>query len=110
VAWVQMMTHDWFAHDTVQSGKNTETHWWDSSMIYGSSAETNAELRTGQDGKLKLNKDDEIAYKKDTRGKDRPETGFSENFWVGLHVLHTVLAREVSAPKKEKLHFEYRYY
>ena len=33
---------------------NTVTHWWDGSQIYGSDEERNRELRSGVDGKLKV--------------------------------------------------------
>ena len=32
-AWIQFMTHDWFAHD--DQNQNKVTHWWDASQIYG---------------------------------------------------------------------------
>ena len=33
---------------------NTVTHWWDLSQVYGSTEERNRELRSGEDGKLKM--------------------------------------------------------
>jgi hypothetical protein len=36
---------------------NTETHWWDGSQIYGSNAETQAMVRSGEDGKLVVDPD-----------------------------------------------------
>lgn len=32
-AWIQFMTHDWFAHE--DQNQNKVTHWWDASQIYG---------------------------------------------------------------------------
>src|SRR3954447_8023534 len=43
------------AHSSSYS--NTETHWWDGSQIYGSDQETQDELRTFTDGKLKIGAD-----------------------------------------------------
>ena len=34
--------------------RNTESHWWDGSNIYGSSLEVQQRLRTGENGKLKV--------------------------------------------------------
>ena len=72
---------------------NTESHWWDASAIYGSSPEKQKRVRTGKDGKL---------YVKDGRLPLDPETGFgltgfSENWWVGLGLLHTLFSLEHNA-------------
>ena len=42
------------------------------------------------DGKIHLDSNDELDYDKD----GTPLTGFGDNFWVGLHVFHTIFARE----------------
>ena len=93
-AWIQFMTHDWFQHDSSEESgdgvlHNTVTHWWDASQIYGSSAEEVEAIRI-EGGKIHLDENDELDY--NTNGT--PRTGFGENFWVGLHVLHTIFARE----------------
>ena len=93
-AWIQFMTHDWFQHDRFEESKNgvlhnRVTHWWDASQIYGSSEEEEAGVRLN-DGKIHLDQNDELDYDKN----GVPRTGFGENFWVGLHVFHTVFARE----------------
>jgi hypothetical protein len=72
---------------------NTESHWWDASAIYGSSLEKQKRVRTFKDGKL---------YVKDGRLPLDPETGFaltgfSENWWVGLGLLHTLFTLEHNA-------------
>lgn len=97
-AWIQFMTHDWFAHDPTQNGgdddavaTNQVTHWWDASQMYGSSEHQKAVVRnetTG--GKLRLDDDGELDYDEDGVAL----TGFTDNFWPGLHVLHTLFARE----------------
>lgn len=97
VAWVQFMTHDWFAHDKTESLSNTNTttlsnkvtHWWDGSQIYGSSDEEKESVRASG-GKLLLDENDEIDY----TDEGLPITGFTDNFWSGLHVMHTIFARE----------------
>jgi Animal haem peroxidase len=67
---------------------NSVTHWWDGSMLYGSTQVQADSVRT-VDGKLILDDDDEMAYVGNT-----PRTGFSLNWWAGLHVMHTIFARE----------------
>ena len=72
---------------------NEVTHWWDGSQIYGSDQETVDRLRSGVDGKIKLQKDRTLPI-----GKDGVEdTGFVRNWWVGLSLLHTLFAREHNA-------------
>src|SRR5207244_2907817 len=72
---------------------HTVTHWWDGSQIYGSSEERNRELRTGEDGKMIL-EDGRLPNesKKDLDGIDM--TGFSDNYWIGLSLLHTLFVEE----------------
>lgn len=77
--------------------KNQNTHWWDASMIYGSNEKETQELRvkcqkTG-DGKLELSEDENFLPLKD----GLPATGFRENWWLGLEILHTLFAKEHNA-------------
>ena len=92
-AWIQFMTHDWFQHDKEeQQGpnmKNKVTHWWDASQIYGSSPEETESVRVAG-GKLHLDANSKIDY----RDQNQPITGFGENWWAGLHIFHTIFARE----------------
>lgn len=84
--------------DKVSPGyKNENTHWWDGSMIYGSSEAETQELRvkcqeTG-DGKLELSPDGKFL----PSIGDLPKTGFRENWWTGLEILHTLFAKEHNA-------------
>lgn len=77
--------------------KNVNTSWWDGSQIYGSSEEITASLRTKQpDGKLTLNADGTGAFiPRDQDGN--PLTGFKNNWWVGMEMLHTLFALEHNA-------------
>ncbi len=72
---------------------NEVTHWWDASQIYGSDQETQDRLRSGVDGKLRLNPDGTLPLDK----KGIEETGFLRNWWVGLAMLHNLFALEHNA-------------
>ena len=72
---------------------NEVTHWWDGSQIYGSDQETVDRLRSGVDGKLRINTDGTLPIGKN--GVE--ETGFTRNWWIGLTLLHTLFAREHNA-------------
>ncbi|MEA2346554.1 MAG: hypothetical protein QOG62_341 [Thermoleophilaceae bacterium] len=75
---------------------NTVTHWWDLSQVYGSSEERCRELRTGTDGKMKI---EEGMLPNETEAKlDGVDlTGFSDNYWIGLSLLHTLFTKEHNA-------------
>ena len=66
----------------------------DGSQIYGSTEAVTAELRgLDPDGKLILNKDGTGAFiPRDAEGN--PLTGFRDNWWVGMEMLHTLFALE----------------
>ena len=72
---------------------NEVTHWWDGSQIYGSDQETLNRLRTGIDGKLRLNDAGNLPLD----GKGIEQTGFTRNWWIGLTMLHTLFTREHNA-------------
>lgn len=74
--------------------RNKNTHWWDASQIYGSTEAQTAVLR-GQspDGKLSLETGPHDSFlPRDARGI--PITGFNDNWWLGLELLHTLFALE----------------
>jgi hypothetical protein len=75
---------------------NKVTPWWDLSQVYGADEERNRELRAGEDGKLAI-ADGRLPEetKKELHGVDL--TGFSDNYWVGLAMLHTLFAKEHNA-------------
>jgi hypothetical protein len=75
--------------------RNTETHWWDGSQLYGSSPDTQKELRTFEDGKLKIGDNGRLLPDPIQDGVDL--TGFNENWWFGLSCLHTLFTKEHNA-------------
>lgn len=74
---------------------NVETHWWDGSQIYGSGQEKQSKVRTYKDGKVKVQDDGRLPESLTTAGIDL--TGFEENYWSGVGILHTLFAREHNA-------------
>jgi hypothetical protein len=75
---------------------NTVTHWWDGSQIYGSTEERNRELRSGEDGKL-LMEDGRLPNETNPKLDGIDLTGFSDNYWIGLSLLHTLFVKEHNA-------------
>ena len=73
---------------------NENTHWWDGSQIYGSSASTQASLRAGREGKVLVSPSGRLGVDPVT---GREITGFTENGWVGLSLLHALFALEHNA-------------
>lgn len=71
--------------------ENVETHWWDGSQVYGSGVDKQSQIRTFVDGKIKVADDGRLPTS-DIPGVDL--TGFQENWWVGVGLLHTLFARE----------------
>jgi hypothetical protein len=68
--------------------RNLNTAWWDGSQIYGSSESVTMSLRGKDlDGKIFL-----------PRNPDgTPKTGFNDNWWLGVEMLHTLFALEHNA-------------
>lgn len=74
---------------------SSESHWWDGSQIYGSTAERRRALRSGEDGKLAIGDDGLLPEDPQRPGFDL--TGFNDNYWLGLSLLHTLFSREHNA-------------
>jgi hypothetical protein len=77
--------------------KNKNSHWWDGSQIYGSTeAQTQILRGAAKDGKLHV-EDGEADHflPRDARGI--PISGFTDNWWTGLELLHTMFALEHNA-------------
>jgi hypothetical protein len=77
-------------HDYPPTFTNAETHWWDGSQIYGTTAAKLSEVRSGEDGKLKT--DGKGLLQTDHNGIDI--TGVTGNYWIGLSMLHTLFTLE----------------
>lgn len=89
-------------HDYDKTFRNQVTHWWDASQIYGSSPETIRKVRSvwrnGQNtgnlipnGKIAV----DVANRRlryDAQGL--PITGFHDNWWTGLELIHTLFHLE----------------
>ena len=73
---------------------NENTHWWDGSHVYGSSPAAQATLRAGRDGKVLVSPSGRLGVDPVT---GREITGFTENGWVGLSLLHGLFALEHNA-------------
>ncbi|HNC87146.1 MAG TPA: peroxidase family protein, partial [Agitococcus sp.] len=78
----------------VNTYRNHNTHWWDGSQLYGSSKAQNDKVRSFVDGKLKINADGTLPTEL-LSGK--PITGFNENWWVGISMLHQIFTKEHNA-------------
>ncbi len=72
---------------------NTETHWWDGSQIYGSSAAAQARVRSGKGGKLIIGPDGIVSV--DAQALFQA-TGLAD-WWLGLALLHTLFTLEHNA-------------
>ena len=73
---------------------NENTHWWDGSQVYGSSPSEQASLRAGRDGKVQVSPSGRLGVDPVT---GLEITGFTENGWVGLSLLHGLFALEHNA-------------
>jgi hypothetical protein len=73
---------------------NENSHWWDGSQVYGSNTAQQAGLRLGRDGKVRVGADGRLGV---DPASGREITGFNENMWVGLSLLHSVFALEHNA-------------
>lgn len=73
--------------------RNVTTHWWDGSQLYGSNKATSDAVRSFVDGKLKVNADKTLPQ--DANGN--PVTGFNDNWWLGLSMLHQLFVLEHNA-------------
>ncbi|USW49006.1 Putative hem peroxidase superfamily, hem peroxidase, animal-type [Septoria linicola] len=77
--------------------KNENTHWWDASQIYGSSEVETRSLRSKHDDGT-MDVDRTLGEQFLPRGPDGiPKTGFNNNWWLGLELLHTLFALEHNA-------------
>jgi len=79
--------------------RNTETHWWDASQVYGSNDVVEKMLRTRNgSGHLKLSPSKIIPFDPPNM-KDLPPdiAGITGNWWLGLAMMHTLFMLEHNA-------------
>jgi Animal haem peroxidase len=85
------------AHGLGPSFLNTVTHWWDASQLYGSDHATLACVRGGaRHGKIRMDGADPRLLPLDPHTR-LEVTGFNDNWWVGLSLLHALFASEHNA-------------
>jgi len=71
-----------------------DSHWWDGSQIYGTGDEYARLVRTGEDGKLRL---DETGLPPPDLDPYLDPPGIRGNFWLGLALLHGLFMKEHNA-------------
>jgi len=77
-----------------QTWCTADTHWWDSSQIYGRTQEFADKARSGEDGKLRVDPDGMLPadLEEGVDFADVPGT-----HWIGLAILHTLFSLEHNA-------------
>jgi hypothetical protein len=73
---------------------NAETHWWDSSQIYGDGSVAGRKYRSGKNGKLNIDPKTKL-IPLDPTGVET--TGLTSNWWLGLSLLHNLFTLEHNA-------------
>jgi hypothetical protein len=85
---------------------NEVTHWWDGSQIYGSSQNDQNQVRSFSRGKMRtamvngreiLPKDNRLNVADNKQNQGYEVTGFRDNWWVGLSMLHSLFVKEHNA-------------
>ena len=74
--------------------RNSETHWWDASQIYGSTASLHSMIRSGAGGKVRLDEKGNLPVDPATL---KDAGGVTGNWWLGLAIMHTLFMREHNA-------------
>jgi hypothetical protein len=81
--------------------RNLNSHWWDAGQIYGHDHAKQMKIRSRRDGKIKFDrhktKFDREMLPEDPDSKGTDFTGFNDNWWIGLAVLHNLFALEHNA-------------
>jgi Animal haem peroxidase len=71
--------------------KNLNSHWWDASMLYGCDADIAAKVRAHVGGKLRIEPTGLLPTDPET---GISFSGFTDNWWIGLAMLHTIFTLE----------------
>jgi Animal haem peroxidase len=78
--------------------RNFNSHWWDAGQLYGHDHATQMKIRSRRDGKIRFVRDgDREMLPEDPDSKGVDFTGFNDNWWIGLAVLHNLFALEHNA-------------
>jgi hypothetical protein len=72
--------------------RNINSHWWDAAQLYGSDLARQMQIRSGTDGKVRLAPDGMLPDDPMHPGVDF--SGFNDNWWIGLSLLHNLFVRE----------------
>jgi hypothetical protein len=72
--------------------RNINSHWWDAGQIYGNSRSRQMQIRSGANGKIATGRGGLLLEDPQHPGADL--TGFNDNWWIGLSLLHNLFARE----------------
>ncbi len=96
-----------YSSDYGKTTINEVTHWWDGSQIYGSNQEQQDQVRSFSMGKLRTVKYqgkellpervDNFNPLNNRQNQGTEVTGFNDNWWVGLSMLHTLFVKEHNA-------------
>jgi hypothetical protein len=93
--------------------RNTATHWWDASQMYGSDLPVQHRVRSGNgrllpDGKLHLDETGHLPLDPEAADDDPDQelAAVNGNWWIGLSTMHTLFTREHNAIV-DRLHIEY---
>ena len=73
---------------------NKNSHWWDGSQVYGVDTVSAAKIRTGSDGKIRVEPSGRLQIDPAT---GLEITGFTDNGWIGMSMLHGLFALEHNA-------------
>lgn len=87
--------------DRYPAYRNDDPQWWDGSQVYGETEKETHDLRTSRvtnqvcpGGKLYL---DENGFLPNDPQTGSTVSGFTDNWWLGLEILHTLFAKEHNA-------------
>jgi heme peroxidase len=70
---------------------NPNSHWWDGSQIYGSDTAVAKKMRMQEGGKLRIEATGQLPI---DAASGIHFSGFTDNWWVGLAMLHTLFTLE----------------